>query len=254
MRASEELVTPLDPLGPVGIDCIDDRGYEGLGQNIKLGGAASYGLAYDTYAARSLGGDSIDAMPPVGEAAKVITKGLARHALFARLHYGCAAEASAIPVADEIILRGDAVYRDMNKVLDGSVDEAKFEQLQAFYSRLRHDEALFRGVEIEAASMEDDSEQSAIQRARLAHENHVATGLLVNERAGTWYDAARAYESGDPHYAYDLWAVRPIAERIDTIMPHDSVEDFVLASVARVVATAHLLPRTQTQAGVDIVR
>ncbi len=248
------MITPLDPLRPVGIDCIDDRGYEGLGQNIKLGGAASYGLAYDTYAARLLGGDSIDTMPPVGEAAKVITKGLARHALFARLHYGCAAEASAMPVANEIVLHGEAIYRDVNRVLDGSADESKFEQLQAFYSRLSRDEALFRSVEAEAASMEDDSEQSAIERARLAHENHVATKLLVNNQTNTWYDAARGYESGDPHYAYDLWAVRPIAERIDTIMPHDSVEDFVLASVARVVATARLLPRTQTQTGVDIVQ
>jgi len=253
MHAFEQTFTPLDPSRPVGIDCIDDRGYEGSEQNIKLGGAASYGLAYDTYAARMLGGNSIDGIPPVGEAAKVITKGLARHALLARLHHGCAAELNAMPIADEIILHGEEVYRGMNQVLDGSADESKFEQLQDFYRHLRRDTALFRGVDTEAACMEDNYDQSAIQRAYLAHEDHKATELVVNRQPDTWYDVARMHAAGDPRYAYDLWAVRPIAERIDTIMPHDSVEDFVFASVARVVATTRLLPRSQDQVGIDIV-
>lgn len=253
MRAFEQSFIPLDLHRPIGIDCIDDRGYDGLQQNIKLGGAASYGLAYDAYAARQLSGNGIDTMPPIGEAAKVITKGLARHALLARLHYGCAAELNAMPVADEIILYGEEVHRDVNRVLDGSVDGSKFERLQEFYHNLRHDVGLFRGVDTEAACMEDNHDQSAIQRVHLAHEDHGATELVVNAQPDTWYDAAQAYAVGDPRYAYDLWAVRPIAERIDTIIPHDSVEDFVLASVARVVATARLLPRCQDQTGIDIV-
>lgn len=244
MSAAEQFLMQVDPSLPVGIDCIDDRGYKTRRQNIKLGGAASYGLAYDLYAARTIAGGSIDTARPIGETAKIITKGLTRYALLAQLHNNCAAELNVIPVADQIILHGETIYNGMNDVLDGSIDTAKFEQLQEIYRDLRDNATLFRGVEQEAASMEDNSDGLAIARSDLAHDKHLADPevLIVNRKPGTWFDAAGAYAAGSPHYDYDLWAVPVVAERIDTIMPHDSVENFVLASAARVVATARLLP------------
>lgn len=254
MSTLEQTLSTIDWSRPVGIHCIDDRGYKNADQNIKLGGASSYGLAYDTYVARSLSREGkFDAEMPVGELAKVITKGLARHALLASVHHECAAEANVLPIADEILTHGEPILHEVNRVMDGSVDESKFEQLQDFYARLRTDAMLFRGVEVEAASMGSDDAHPRINRSHLAHEDHVAQQLRVNTQADTWHDAPLAYANGRPLYQYDEWAVRPIAEKIDAFVPHDNVEGFALASVVRVVATSRLLPRDKTRSGVDII-
>lgn len=254
MSTLEHTLNTIDWSRPVGIHCIDDRGYKNADQNIKLGGASSYGLAYDMYAARALGREGkLDVEMPVGDLAKVITKGLARHALLASVHHECAAEANVLPIADEIIAHGEPILREVNRVMDGNVDESKFEQLQSFYAQLRTDAVLFRGVEAEAASMGSDADHPRIARSHLAHEDHVAQQLRINTQSDTWHDAPLAYANGQPLYQYDEWAIRPIAEKIDAFVPHDNVEGFALASVVRVVATSRLLPRDKKRSGVDIV-
>jgi hypothetical protein len=254
LSAHEQNLKRIDWSRPVGIHCIDDRGYEDAIQNVKPGGASSYGLAYDTYAARALARDGrLEAEMPTGELAKVITKGLARYALLANLHYGCAAELSAPAIGHEIVSNGEPIFNEVNRILDGDIGESKFEQLQRFYASLYNDTSLFRGVDIEAANMERDDTHPAIKRSHLAHGDHSADTLRVNTTIDTWHDAAGAYADGAPLYQYDSWAVRPIAEKIDAIIPHDNVDGFVIASVARVVATSRLLPRDKHRTGVDIV-
>lgn len=254
MSAYEQNLKHVDWSRPVGIHCIDDRGYEDAIQNIKLGGASSYGLAYDTYAARALARDGrLEAEMPTGELAKVITKGLARYALLANLHHECAAELYAPAIGREIVTNGEPIFNEANRILDGSISESKFEQLQRFYAGLDSDTALFRGVDVEAISMERDDSHPAIRRSRLAHGDHSADTLRVNTAPDTWHDAADAFANGSPLYQYDSWAVRPVAEKIDAIIPHDNVDGFVIASVARVVATSRLLPRDEHRTGVDII-
>lgn len=253
MSAPEKNLNLIDWSRPVGIHCIDDRGYVDAIQNVKVGGASSYGLAYDTYAARMLTQDGrFEAGMPTGELAKVITKGLTRSALLAVLHHGCAAELGVPAIGREIVTNGEPIYNEANHILDGTIRESTFEQLQYFYASLGRDTSLFRGVEAEAASMERDDVLPAIDRSHLAHDDHVADTLRVNTTADTWHDAASAYADGAPLYQYDSWAVRPIAEKIDAIIPHDNVDGFAIASVVRVVATSRLLPR-DNRTGVDIV-
>jgi len=254
LSAHEQNLKRIDWSRPVGIHCIDDRGYEDAIQNIKPGGASSYGLAYDTYAARALARDGrFEAEMPTGELAKVITKGLTRYALLAHLHHGCAAELSAPAIGREIVANGEPIFNEVNRILDGNISESKFEQLQYFYAGLDRGVSLFRGVDVEAANMERDDTHPAIKRSHLAHDDHSANTLRVNTTTGTWHDAAGAYADGAPLYQYDSWAVPPIAEKIDAIIPHDNVDGFVIASVARVVATSRLLPRDKHRMGVDIV-
>jgi hypothetical protein len=254
LSTHEQNLQPIDWSRPVGIHCIDDRGYADSHQNLKLGGASSYGLAFDTYAARALVRDGrLEAEIPTGELAKVITKGLARYELLANLHHGCAAELGVPAIGHEIVSNGEPIFNEVNRILDGSVSESEFEQLQRFYAGLDHDTSLFRGVAVEAAHMESDGTHPAIGRSYLAHDDHSADTLRINTTTDTWHDAAGAYADGAPLYQYDLWAVPPIAERIDAIIPHDNVDGFALASVVRVVATSRLLPREHRK-GVDIVR
>jgi hypothetical protein len=254
MKTIEQVSNVIDWSKPVGIHCIDDRGYKSADQNIKLGGASSYGLAYDTYAARALDRNGeLDVDLSAGELAKVITKGLSRYALLACTHHGCAAEAGVSAVADQFTSSGESIFSETNRILDGSVSESEFEKLQHFYAQLASNEKLFRGVDIEAACMDTDGNQPMIERSRLAHEHHAATSLRINSKVDTWHDASTAYANGLPEYGYDIWALRPTAEKIDAIVPHDNVDGFALASVARVVATSRLLPRDSTHSGIDIV-
>jgi hypothetical protein len=223
-------------------------------QNIKTGGAASHGLALDTYAARMLARDGqLEAEMPVGEAAKVITKGLAQDALLARLHALCAAEAYVAAIAREIVTNGGPILIAANDIFGGSIKELEFEMLQRFYARLVNDTSLFRGVDIEAASMERNDAHPAIVRSRLAHADHKAKTLRVNTTPDTWYDAAAAYANGDPSYGYDRWAMLGVAGKIDTILPHNNMGGFAVASAVRLAATSRLLPRDEHSKGVDIV-
>ena len=251
MKTIEQAPNVIDWSKPVGIHCIDDRGYKNASQNIKPGGAASHGLAIDTYAARTIGRDGeMDVEMPIGKLAGVITKGLGRHGLFASIHHECAAEANVLPIADEIIIHGESILHEVNRVMDGSVDESQFKRLQAFYARLRTDTLLFRGVDLEAVAMENDG----VIRSHLAHEHHAAQQLRVNTQVNTWHDASHAYANGQPLYQLDEWALRPIAEKIDAVIPHDNVDGFVLAAVTRALATARLLPCDNTRSGVDVIR
>ncbi|MNQ03920.1 hypothetical protein D3C85_166250 [compost metagenome] len=254
MKTIEQVPNVIDWSRPVGVHCIDDRGYENSGQNIKLGGASSYGLAYDTYAARAIDRNGkLDVDLSAGELAKVITKGLSRYALLACTHHECAAEAGVGAVADQFTSNGESILRETNRILDGSVNESEFEKLQYFYAQLASNEKLFRGVDIEAVTMDTDGSHPMIERSRLAHEYHAATSLRINSKVDTWHDASTAYANGLPEYGYDIWALRPTAEKIDAIVPHDNIDGFALASVARVVATSRLLPRDSTRSGIDIV-
>jgi hypothetical protein len=253
LSAHEYNLKLIDWSRPVGIHCIDDRGYEDDMQNIKSGGASSYGLAYDTYAARALARDGrFEAEMPTGEVAKIITKGLARRALLASLHHECAAELNVLAIGREIVTNGELIFNEANRILDGSISESKFEQLQYFYAGLSRDTSLFRGVDTEAASMARDDSHPAIMRSHLAHDDHSADTLRINTTPNTWHDAADAYANGTPLYQYDSWAVPLIGEKIDAIIPHDNVDGFAIASVVRVVATSRLLPRDKGRTGVDI--
>ena len=190
---------------------------------------------------------------PTGELAKVITKGLARYALLANLHHGCAAELNVLAIGEEIVTNGEPIFNEANRILDGNISESKFEQLQYFYAGLSRGTSLFRGVNTEAASMERDDSHPAIMRSHLAHGNHSADTLRVNTIQGTWHDAADTYANGTPLYHYDGWVVPVVGEKINAIIPHDNVDGFVIASVVRLVATTRLLPRDEHSTGVDII-
>lgn len=255
MSAPEQQLKPIDYSLPIEIDCVDDQGYQNGKQNVKTA-ASPFGLSQDTSAARWLRSDGrFGAEIPVGPQAKVLTVGLGRFGLESTLHQNCGGEQGAQAIGDQIVNNGELILRKMNRILGGSVNESTFEQLQQFYARLYSDPLLYRGVDIEAATMTRADELPAIERSPLAHtDGHRASKIRVNTTPDTWFDAAEAYANGEPYYHYDLWAVEPIAEKIDTIIPHDNVEGFVIASVARIVATSRVLPNPdKNRTGIDIV-
>ncbi len=252
MKTIEQTPNVIDWSKPVGIHCIDDRGHEGATQDIK-NAAGSYGYTLDTYAARAIGRDGkLDVYMPVGVGAKVVTKGLSRYALLGCIHEACAAEGGVLAIADQFATNGEFILNETNRLLDGSVKESTFEKLQGFHEQLSTDERLFRGVAIEAAAMDSDDDLPRIPRSRLLNAEHAATQLRINMQKDTWYDAATTYAQGKSEYNYDLWAVPLVAEKINTIIPHDNIEGFVIASVARTVAISRLLPRDHTATGIDI--
>lgn len=239
------------------IDCIDDRGLADSGQNIKIA-AGAYGLSQDLHVARSMRYPETqnESLHSLGEAAKIITAGLGRSALAASTHQMCAAEQGIITVGRTIIDRPDEVLSAAKQIIRGDITTNQYEQVSGAYDAMlfRPGTQVFRSVELEAECMDTNDRYRSIVRKLLANDLHVADGIQVNHVPYTWFDTAESYREGNATYHVDQWAIEPIAEIIDEVLPHDNINGFVLASSIRTAAVSLLLPRNGDTAkpGLDI--
>lgn len=234
--------------------CIDDRGYDTTLPTIHIGGASPFGAAIDVYAARVLTGQH-EVHMPLGEAAKIIAKTLARHAMFACTHKECLAELTASGLADAMEAHYDAVVDKAEYMYGGAIASSDFEQALAAFQAIQQSPRLYRGLDIETTCMDNDGRHPRIVRQALANAAHRATTLDVAWDKSTLVSVAESYAAGAPRYRLDAGYLGDVSANIATTIPHEN-DHFVIANMIRNAVISETLPRggDMSAPGIDVIR
>ncbi len=241
----------VTPGSLLGVECIDDRGYEDWRDSLQIA-AAPLGAAACLAGALVMEGNRSVLDVPIGVIAKSAARHLAHDNLEARTHKACLAEIGTSAIAGVIVDSSNSTRERAGYILGRDISDKEFDRSQRyFWHFLLTDSRHYRSAEVEAVCMGTCDAYPAIERSGLAFKDHRAAELVSNHRDGTVFRAQAAYMAGMPAYNLDMWAAKRYTRALSNGYPV-TTESMLASTAIYHGAITQLLPHPSGGEGVDI--